>query len=140
MKITKKLLKKLILEAMEEELALGPVMAALGAEEGLDPDFKNELEAVVKQMPPQAVEDIEALMSVRIDDDGRKVDAHQIVELVDYAYGGDYVDFEYILHNLGLPDELFKNPVGKRIEQMVLARQEEVGEKKLASYDDELNY
>jgi len=139
MKITKKLLKKLILEAMEEELALGPVMAALAAEKGLDPDFKNELEAVVKQMPPQAVEDIKALISVRLDD-GSKVDAHQIVELVDYAYGGDYVDFEYILHNLGLPDELFKNPVGKRIEQMVLARQEEVGEKKLASYDDELNY
>ena len=140
MKITKKLLKKLILEAMEEELALDPMVAtALAAEKGLDPDFKNELEAVVKQMPPQAVEDIKALISVRLDD-GSKVDAHQIVELVDYAYGGDYVDFEYILHNLGLPDELFKNPVGKRIEQMVLARQEEVGERTLASYDDELNY
>ena len=135
MKITKKMLKRIILEAMQEELALGPVMAALDAavEAGeLDPDHKNELAAAVEQMPSQAVEDIEALISMRL------TDAHSIVELVDYAYGGDG-DFEYILHNLGLPDAVFENPVGERIEQMVLAR----GRKDatpLASYDDEYDY
>jgi len=136
MKITKKLLKRIILEAMEEELALDPVMAALDAAvaaEELDPDVKNELAAVVSQMPPQAMEDIEALMSMRL------ADVHQIVQLVDYAYGGDYVDFEYILHNLGLPDLEEFGPVGEKIQKMVLARQKEDATP-LASYDDEYDY
>ena len=84
-------------------------------------------------MPPQAMEDIEALMSMRL------ADVHQIVQLVDYAYGGDYVDFEYILHNLGLPDLEEFGPVGEKIQKMVLARQKEDATP-LASYDDEYDY
>ena len=102
MKITKKLLKKLILEAMEEEERGSGVVAKLEAKlaniEDYEEDFLPVALETVRKMKPEAQKDLEALLDAGAMEyfaNDRSVQPDALVLVVAYAHDPDPNPYDY---------------------------------------------
>jgi hypothetical protein len=132
MKITKKMLKRIILEAMEEEERGSGVVAKLEAKlaniEDYEEDFMPVALKTARMMKPEAQKDLEALLdagAVEYFANDRYVQPDAPVYMVAYAhdpvgedYGEDILSASY-QHDLEAFVKDTKNPTAKKILNLV---------------------